>query len=52
MNIKFEIKLIKENCSCPGIYVIKNSINAKVYLGKSRNCYNKLNQHLYEIRTL
>lgn len=52
MNIKFEIKLIKENCSCPGIYVIKNSINGKVYVGKSRNCYNRLNQHLYDIRNL
>lgn len=51
MNIKFEIKLIKENCSCPGIYVIKNSINGKIYVGKSKNCYHRLNQHLYDIKT-
>lgn len=52
MNIKNEIELIKENCNCPGIYVIKNSINGKIYVGKSKNCYKRLNQHLYDIRTL
>ena len=28
------MKIIKENYNCPGIYVIKNSINGKVYVRK------------------
>ena len=34
------------------IYKITNKVNGKVYVGKSRNCYNRLNQHLYDIRNL
>ena len=44
------MKIIKENCNCPGIYVIKNSINGKVYVGKSKNCYKRLHQHLSDIK--
>lgn len=44
------MKIIKENCNCPGIYVIKNSINGKIYVGKSKNCYNRLHQHLTDIK--
>ena len=36
------MKINKENCNCPGIYVIKNLINGKVYVGKSKNCYKRL----------
>ena len=34
----------------PGIYVIKNIINGKVYVGKSKNCYKRLHQHLTDIK--
>ena len=44
------MKIIKENCDFPGIYVIKNLINGKIYVGKSKNCYNRLHQHLTDIR--
>ena len=44
------MKIIKENCNCAGIYVIKNSINGKIYVGKSKNCYKRLHQHLSDIR--
>ena len=44
------MKIIKENCNCPGIYVIKNSINGKIYVGKSKNCYKRLHQHLTDIK--
>lgn len=44
------MKIIKSNCDCPGIYVIKNSINGKIYVGKSKNCYKRLHQHLTDIR--
>lgn len=43
------MKIIKENCNCPGIYVIKNLINGKIYVGKSKNCYKRLHQHLSDI---
>lgn len=44
------MKIIKENCDFPGIYVIKNLINNKVYVGKSKNCYKRLHQHLTDIK--
>jgi group I intron endonuclease len=44
------MKIEKSNCNFPGIYVIKNSINGKIYVGKSKNCYNRLHQHLTDIR--
>lgn len=44
------MKIIKENCNCPGIYIIKNSINGKIYVGKSKNCYKRLHQHLSDIK--
>lgn len=44
------MKIIKENCNCPGIYVIKNSINGKIYVGKSKNCYYRLHQHMSDIK--
>ena len=42
---------ISKKFKCPGIYIIKNSINNKIYVGKSKNCYNRLNQHIYDIKT-
>lgn len=44
------MKIIKENCNFPGIYIIKNSINGKIYVGKSKNCYKRLHQHLSDIK--
>ena len=37
--------------SVPGIYVIKNLINGKIYVGKSKNIYKRIHQHLYDIKT-
>lgn len=44
------MKIIKEELNCPGIYVIKNLINGKIYVGKSKNCYKRLHQHLSDIK--
>ena len=44
------MKILKENCNFPGIYVIKNSINGKIYVGKSKNCYKRLHQHMTDIK--
>ena len=44
------MKILKENSNFPGIYVIKNSINGKIYVGKSKNCYKRLHQHLTDIK--
>lgn len=45
------MKIDKLKFKCAGIYVIKNSINGKVYVGKSSDCYRRLNQHIYDINT-
>lgn len=44
------MKILIENCNCPGIYVIKNLVNGKIYVGKSKNCYKRLHQHLSDIK--
>ena len=44
------MKILKENSNFPGIYVIKNSINGKIYVGKSKNCYKRLHQHMTDIK--
>ena len=44
------MKINKKDCDCAGIYVIKNSLNGKVYVGKSKNCYKRLHQHLTDIK--
>lgn len=41
---------IKIEDSKPGIYVIKNLINNKVYVGKSKNIYKRLHQHKSDIK--
>lgn len=33
-----------------GIYCIKNKINSKVYIGKSKNIYRRIHQHLYDLK--
>ena len=33
-----------------GIYCIKNKINNKVYIGKSKNIYKRIYQHLYDLK--
>lgn len=33
-----------------GIYCIKNIINNKVYIGKSKNIYYRIRQHLYDLK--
>ena len=45
------MEINKKLCDFAGIYVIKNSINGKIYVGKSKNCYKRLHQHLTDIRT-
>lgn len=43
---------IKSYDNKPGIYVIRNLINQKIYVGKSKNIYKRLYQHLYDIKTI
>lgn len=43
------MKANKEDKKC-GIYCIKNIINNKVYVGKSKNIYKRIHQHLYDLR--
>lgn len=33
-----------------GIYCIKNKITNKIYIGKSKNIYKRIHQHLYDLR--
>lgn len=39
-----------KNDSICGIYCITNKINNKVYIGKSKNIYRRLQQHLYDLK--
>ena len=34
-----------------GVYIIKNSVNGKVYIGASRDIYNRLCMHKWKLRT-
>jgi len=43
------MKANKEDQKC-GIYCIKNMVNNKVYVGKSKNIYKRIHQHLYDLR--
>lgn len=43
------MKLNKNDKVC-GIYCIKNKINNKVYIGKSKNIYRRITQHLYDLK--
>lgn len=44
------MKIDKTKLNVPGIYVIKNIINNKIYVGKSKNCYKRLHQHLSDLK--
>lgn len=33
-----------------GIYCIRNTVNDKVYIGKSKNIYKRIHQHLYDFK--
>lgn len=44
------MKLNKNDQKC-GIYCIKNKVNSKVYVGKAKNIYNRMQQHIYNLRT-
>lgn len=39
-----------KNDNICGIYCIKNKINNKVYIGKSKNIYRRIHQHLYDLK--
>lgn len=43
------MKANKEHQKC-GIYCIKNIVNNKVYVGKSKNIYKRIHQHLYDLK--
>lgn len=43
------MKANKKDNKC-GIYCIKNIVNNKVYIGKSKNIYKRIHQHLYDLR--
>jgi group I intron endonuclease len=44
------MKLNKEDKNKCGIYCIYNIINQKKYIGKSKNIYRRLRQHIYQLR--
>lgn len=41
---------IKTDCNCAGIYIIKCLVNGKIYVGKSKNCYKRLHQHISDCK--
>lgn len=43
------MKANKEHQKC-GIYCIRNLVNNKVYIGKSKNIYKRIYQHLYDLK--
>ena len=42
------MKVNKNDKKC-GIYMIRNVINNKVYIGKSKNIYNRITKHIYNL---
>jgi len=46
-NISFN-DLLKDKHSIPAIYKIENSIDGKVYVGKTRNLFRRMKQHYYD----
>lgn len=44
------MKINKFDLNKSGIYCIRNIINNKVYIGKSKNIYNRITQHIYLLR--
>jgi group I intron endonuclease len=43
------MKANKKDKNKSGIYMIRNTINKKVYIGKSKNIYKRINQHIYDL---
>ena len=43
------MKANKKHEKC-GIYCIRNIVNNKVYIGKSKNIYKRIHQHLYDLK--
>lgn len=43
------MKVDKRHQKC-GIYCIKNTVNNKVYIGKSKNIYKRIHQHIYDLK--
>ena len=41
------MKINKFDLNKSGIYCIRNIVNNKVYIGKSKNIYNRITQHIY-----
>lgn len=41
------MKLNRNDLNKSGIYCIRNTVNQKVYIGKSKNIYNRIIQHIY-----
>lgn len=44
------MKLNKNDRKKCGIYCIKNTINSKVYVGKAKDIYNRIQGHIYALR--
>lgn len=44
------MKIKREDKNKCGIYCIKNITTNKVYIGKSKNIYNRMMQHQYNLR--
>lgn len=42
---------INKNCSFPGVYIILNIDNKKVYIGSTRNIYRRLVEHEISVRS-
>lgn len=44
------MRIKREDKNKCGIYCIKNITTNKVYIGKSKNIYNRMMQHQYNLR--
>lgn len=44
------MKLNKNDRKKCGIYCIRNTVNSKVYVGKAKNIYNRIQGHIYALR--
>lgn len=44
------MKLNKNDCKKCGIYCIKNTVNSKVYVGKAKDIYSRIQRHIYALR--
>ena len=44
------MKVNKNDLNKCGIYCIRNTINQKVYVGKSKNIYQRIIQHTYGLK--